>query len=105
MSCPDCFKGTIHDGKPTGTVTRLHGFDTYVAEPANGSPPKGIVVIIPDAFGWDFVNIRLIADNYARKRDFRVYAPDFMGGQSLQGSVYIHSQTNIHSQASPHPYG
>ncbi|KAH8667072.1 Alpha/Beta hydrolase protein [Xylariales sp. PMI_506] len=82
MSCPDCFKGAIHNGKPTGAVTKLHGLNTYVAEPASGRPATGIVLIIPDAFGWDFVNIRLMADHYARKRDYRVYAPDFMDGQS-----------------------
>ncbi|KAI0022936.1 dienelactone hydrolase family protein [Xylariomycetidae sp. FL0641] len=82
MSCPDCFSGTVHDGKPSGTVTKLHGLDTYIAEPASGRAPKAIIVIIPDAFGWDFVNIRLIADGYARKKDYRVYAPDFMNGNS-----------------------
>ncbi|ORY61776.1 dienelactone hydrolase family protein [Pseudomassariella vexata] len=82
MSCSDCFNGAIHEGKPTGTITRLHGINTYMAEPASGLPSKGIVVIIPDAFGWDFVNIRLMADNYARKKDYRVYAPDFMNGHS-----------------------
>ncbi|KAI1073786.1 dienelactone hydrolase family protein [Whalleya microplaca] len=82
MSCPDCFKGAIHDGKPTGTVIQLHGLDVYLAEPAGGRPPRGLVVIIPDAFGWDFVNLRLIADNFARKGDYRVYLPDFMNGKS-----------------------
>ncbi|KAI1499961.1 dienelactone hydrolase family protein [Biscogniauxia marginata] len=82
MSCPACFQGATHDGTPTGVTTKLHGLNTYVAEPVSGNPPKGIVVIIPDAFGWDFVNIRLMADNYAKKKDYRVYAPDFMNGRS-----------------------
>ncbi|EMR65257.1 putative dienelactone hydrolase family protein [Eutypa lata UCREL1] len=82
MSCPDCFRGAVHDGKPTGTLTRLHGFDVYVAEPASGQSPKGIIVLISDAFGWDFVNIRLMADNFARKKDYRIYVPDFMNGKS-----------------------
>jgi hypothetical protein len=82
MTCPDCFRGALHGGKPTGSVVRLHGIDTYVAEPANGAPLKGIVVIIPDAFGWEFVNIRLMADRCAQKRDYRVYAPEFMNGKN-----------------------
>ncbi|CAJ2505782.1 Uu.00g131760.m01.CDS01 [Anthostomella pinea] len=82
MSCPDCFKGGVHEGTPSGITTRLHGLDTYVAEPASGRPPKGIIVVIPDAFGWEFVNIRLMADGYAKKQDYRVYAPDFMNGNS-----------------------
>lgn len=36
--------------------------------------------MIPDAFGWDFVNNRLLCDQYAEK-GFLVYLPDFMGGE------------------------
>ncbi|KAI8625935.1 dienelactone hydrolase family protein [Xylariaceae sp. FL1651] len=87
MSCPDCFKGAIHEGTPTGTVTKLHGLDVYIAEPASGNPPKGIIVLVPDIFGWDFVNIRLMADGFAKKKDYRVYVPDFMNGNSAPVSM------------------
>ncbi|KAM0484392.1 hypothetical protein ACHAPX_001815 [Trichoderma viride] len=82
MSCPDCYSGAVHEGQPRGEVTKAYGLDTYVVNPADGRPAKGIVVILPDAFGWDFVNIRLLADSYADKGDFKVYAPDFMKGHS-----------------------
>lgn len=82
MSCPDCFTGTIHLGTPTGTTTTLHGLPVYVAKPPEGVTPKGIVTMIPDAFGWEFVNNRLLCDNYAQKGGFLVYLPDFMAGQS-----------------------
>ncbi|KAH9999717.1 dienelactone hydrolase family protein [Xylariaceae sp. FL0662B] len=98
MSCPDCFKGAVHNGKPTGSVARLHGLNVYVAEPASGRPPKGIVVIIPDAFGWDFVNLRLMADNFALKNDYRVYLPDFMNGNSAP-LYMIDSMKAVTSQA------
>ena len=81
MSCPDCFKGTIHIGNPSGTVETIHGLPVYVTEPAEGITPKGIVVYIPDAFGWDFVNNRILADHYAKRGEFLVYVPDFMGGR------------------------
>ncbi|KAI1157671.1 dienelactone hydrolase family protein [Nemania serpens] len=87
MSCPDCFSGAVHEGKPTGTVTKLHGLDVYVAEPASGNPPKGIIVLIPDIFGWAFVNIRLMADGFAKKKDYRVYAPEFMNGNAAPTSA------------------
>ncbi|EHK43393.1 uncharacterized protein TrAtP1_001364 [Trichoderma atroviride] len=80
MSCPDCYRGSVHEGQPRGEVTKAYGLDTYVVNPADGRPAKGIVVILPDAFGWEFVNIRLLADSYADKGDFKVYAPDFMKG-------------------------
>jgi len=79
MPCKDCVSGTLHDGTPTGTVTTLHGLPTYVAEPPSGSP-KGIIVIIPDAFGWELSNTRVLADRYAKRGSFRVYVPDFMNG-------------------------
>ncbi|KAL4744024.1 dienelactone hydrolase [Aspergillus similis] len=85
MSCPDCFTGTVHAGTPSGRITNLHGLQTYVAEPA-GVPDdeiKGILIIIPDAFGWEFVNNRLLADKYAESGKFRVYLPDFMKGTAV----------------------
>lgn len=83
MSCPDCFSGDIRKGEPQGKMIQLHGLDTYVAEPpANGKQAnKGIIVIIPDALGIDFINNKLLADAYARKGGYKVYLPDFMRGQ------------------------
>ncbi|KAL7789495.1 alpha/beta-hydrolase [Trichoderma ceciliae] len=80
MSCPDCFSGSLHDGQPRGEVTQAYGLDAYVVGPVDGRPAKGIVVLLPDAFGWEFVNVRLLADSYADKGGFKVYAPDFMNG-------------------------
>ncbi|GES62377.1 dienelactone hydrolase family protein [Aspergillus terreus] len=83
MSCPDCFSGHVHDGTPQGQVTKLHGLDVYVAEPAGGlDAVTGIIIIIPDAFGWEFVNNRILADHYAEKSKYKVYLPDFMNGRA-----------------------
>lgn len=81
--CPDCFSGTLHEGTPTGAETTIHGLPVYVAEPQEGVKPKGIVVIIADAFGWDFVNGRVLADRFAKHGGFLVYLPDFMNGSSM----------------------
>ncbi|KAK8144563.1 hypothetical protein G3M48_005650 [Beauveria asiatica] len=78
MACADCFRGNIHEGQPKGEVGNVHGLDTYISRPPKGTQSRGIVVIIPDAFGWKFGNNRLLADNYAEKGDFTVYLPDFM---------------------------
>ncbi|CEL10698.1 hypothetical protein ASPCAL13813 [Aspergillus calidoustus] len=80
MSCPNCFAGHINPSTPTGHVTTLHGLDVYIAEPPENTEPKGIIVIIPDAFGWEFVNNRILADHYAQRGGFRVLLPDFMKG-------------------------
>ena len=88
MSCSNCFKGTAHEGDPRGEETKFNGRDTYVVEPAinpdspSSSPQaiKGIVVMLSDAFGWQFTNLRILADEIARKGQFRVYLPDFFDG-------------------------
>lgn len=83
MSCPDCFGGHVHAGVPKGQVTKLYGVDTYVSQPAEGTPVKGIIIIIHDGFGWEFVNNRLLADHYAEKGDYKVYLPDFVNGHVI----------------------
>ena len=80
MPCRDCSTGTLHEGTPKGRVEKIHGLPTYIADPPSGTEPKGIVVIIPDAFGWELPNSRVLADSYAEKGNFRVFLPDFMDG-------------------------
>ncbi|ROV89701.1 hypothetical protein VMCG_10349 [Cytospora schulzeri] len=82
MSCNNCFSGHQHQGTPRGNIIRHHGLETYVTEPSQGRAVKGIIVIIPDAFGIDFINNKILADTYATKGDYRVYLPDFMLGHS-----------------------
>jgi dienelactone hydrolase len=79
--CADCFRGTLRgDAVLTGTEAQIHGNPTYVARPEDGVEPRGLVVIIPDAFGWKLKNTRALADNYARRAEVLVYLPDFMNG-------------------------
>lgn len=90
MSCPDCFKGTIHEGTPRGKETKIFDRDTYVTEPPvdlSSQPLKGVVVILSDAFGWTFANSRILADEIARKGHYRVYLPDFFDGRPASLSL------------------
>ena len=81
MSCPQCFTGHVNPGTPTGRFDTVHGLRTYVAEPAAGKRVLGIIVIIPDAFGVEFINNQIVADHYASATQCLVYLPDFMNGQ------------------------
>jgi dienelactone hydrolase len=81
MSCPACFSGGTTASHPTGTTTTLHGLQTYVAQPEEGVTPKGVIVFITDAFGWEFANNRVLCDHYAKRGGFLVYCPDFMAGK------------------------
>lgn len=84
MSCPDCFRGGVSAETATGSETTIHGLPTYVAQPPEGVTPKGIVVFVPDAFGWCFVNNRVLCDRYAKNGSLLVYLPDFMDGETWQ---------------------
>ncbi|OBT53763.1 hypothetical protein VE04_05044 [Pseudogymnoascus sp. 24MN13] len=77
-SCKNCLTGYMKTEKPTGTVSTIHGLETYVATPPNA--PKGLIVMIPDIFGWETNNSRLLADSLSQDGDFLVYLPDFMNG-------------------------
>lgn len=74
-----CATGSLHTGMPTGRVEKVHGLDCYIADAPNGNP-KGVVVVIPDAFGWTFPNSRILADCYAKEGNFTVYLPEFQNG-------------------------
>ncbi|KAJ2896916.1 Dienelactone hydrolase family protein [Zalerion maritima] len=82
MSCPECFSGHVHNGEPKGGETKIYGFDAYIVEPEAGKPVRGTIVLIPDALGWDFVNIRILADHFCDKGSFRCILPDLMDGRT-----------------------
>ena len=95
MSCPDCFRGHIHSGKPRGEIIKINGLETYVAKPTADRPAKGVIVIIPDAFGLAFINNQLLADHYAEKGGYRVYLPEFMDGNSLHKIAFVDVFVNV----------
>ncbi|TVY62318.1 Protein AIM2 [Lachnellula suecica] len=87
MSYSNCVSGTVHDGHPVGKEELMYNLNTYVSAPIAGTTPKGIIVFIPDGFGWDLVNNRLLADKYAQNGNFLVLLPDFMNGHSMPVSA------------------
>jgi dienelactone hydrolase len=84
----------VNPGAPTGRWDTVHGLRTYIATPPAGNSPKAIIVIIPDAFGVDFVNNQILADHYASAADYLVYLPDFMNGRRGVGSVLASKTAN-----------
>jgi dienelactone hydrolase len=85
--CKACVTGFLHDGTPKGTVETIANLQTYVSKPTSSKQNPGIIVIIPDIFGWTFNNNRLLADEYAEKAGRIVYLPDFMFGTSLSAML------------------
>lgn len=88
MACRDCITGGLHEGTPVGRVETVHGLPAYISEPPDGQSPKGIIVIVPDALGWELNNSRILADTYARRTNARVYLPEFTDGHSMSSSLF-----------------
>ncbi|KAF2009055.1 alpha/beta-hydrolase [Aaosphaeria arxii CBS 175.79] len=91
MSCPDCFRGSanIHSGTPTGQDTTIHNLKCYIATPPNPSPSTSTILFLPDAFGYEFINNRILADAYAAQTGFRVLIPDVIPGGACSTSVML----------------
>ncbi|KAF4785716.1 dienelactone hydrolase [Colletotrichum scovillei] len=86
--CADCFKGTLRgDTELKGTVETVYGLPTYVARPEPGrGEPAGVVVILPDAMGWELQNTRALADAYANRIPAVVLLPELMNGEPKKKS-------------------
>merc|ERR1712087_378530 len=59
-----CVSGHVHEGTPKGKVETIAGLNTYVSPSSDGSKAK-TVIFITDIFGYELVNVRLVADEYA----------------------------------------
>jgi dienelactone hydrolase len=88
MSCPDCFKGAVHDhSKALGTEETIYGVKTYVSSPSSTSTSKSTILFCCDAFGLSLVNNKLLADQYAAATGFRVLVPDQIPGGGVNLGV------------------
>jgi hypothetical protein len=70
----------LHTAQPSGSEQEIHSLQTYVT---TGEANRAIIVIIPDMFGWQLPNTRLLADRIQRETGATVYVPDFMAGELL----------------------
>ena len=81
MSSEHCAIGSIHTGTPTGTETVVADRKCYVT----GSNKTNALLYIPDVFGYEYNNHRLLADTFAKEIDVTVCVGDF-----LDESAFIH---------------
>ena len=100
MSCPACFRGTIHTGTPTGTTTTLHNLKTYTALPPSPSPSSSTIILLTDAFGFNLPNAFLLADHYATSTGFRVLVPSWIPG----GGVPLATLALMETMMAPVPF-
>lgn len=79
MSCPDCYRGSILEGKPTGSFTEIDGIKAYLAPSAQETcnvPQSRAIILLTDVFGLPLVNSRLLADKFSKELSCDVWIPD-----------------------------
>ncbi|KAK9898962.1 alpha/beta-hydrolase [Cystobasidium minutum MCA 4210] len=80
-----CVSGHVHEGTPKGKEETIAGLKTYVSPSSDGSKAK-TVIFITDIFGYELVNTRLVADEYAAQ-GFHVVVPDLLEGDYVDHNL------------------
>ena len=82
MSCPDCFRGSVHSdaGEAKGTTETVHGKKCYVASPPSTSTATSVIIYLTDSFGLNLINTKLLADRFAAETGCKVLVPDVIPG-------------------------
>ncbi|KAG0698247.1 dienelactone hydrolase [Suillus ampliporus] len=84
--CKHCIQGVRHEGEPQGKLETIGGVDCYVATPAVDYPKDKVVLFLPDVFGIELINAKLLADDFATN-GFKVVAIDYLNGDALPGDA------------------
>ena len=94
MSCPDCFKGAVHNhGTPKGDMVDLYGRRCYVSPAPPGSTSSSTIFFATDAFGLSLVNNKLLSDTYAAETGFKVVMPEIIPHGSAPISLMNYMDT------------
>ncbi|KAF4610804.1 hypothetical protein D9613_006672 [Agrocybe pediades] len=88
--CNDCIRGVTHEGTPKGAWEVIGGVNTYVATPRGGRAyPRNVAILfLPDAYGPQLINSRLLADDFA-SNGFQVFIPDYLDNDPLPPHVMV----------------
>ncbi|KAJ5994254.1 hypothetical protein N7451_009978 [Penicillium sp. IBT 35674x] len=76
-----CYKGVKHEGVAKGKLSQIAGIEAYTVYPESQSTEKAIL-ILTDILGHQFINIQLIADQFAANGYF-VVIPDLFEGDPV----------------------
>lgn len=79
-----CTLSSFHEGTSKGKHVPFCGLETYVT----GEDSDRTVVILTDIYGSKYNNVLLVADEIA-KCGYKVYIPDILKGDPVDGSVSL----------------
>ncbi|PHH54147.1 hypothetical protein CFIMG_002084RA [Ceratocystis fimbriata CBS 114723] len=103
--CANCTWGSLPKvNNLTGTIETIAGILCYVARPSDVGyclytsvrEPIGVIVILPDMFGWEMAQTRALADHYAQRIPAVVVVPDLFNGYSVP-SKFLHKLDRLHN--------
>ncbi|KAJ7644112.1 Alpha/Beta hydrolase protein [Roridomyces roridus] len=80
MSCPDCFRGNVIEGEPTGVMREDLGAYLAAGPPGN---TKRAIILLTDLFGLQLKNSKILADNFSAQLQCDVWVPDFFKGRPI----------------------
>ncbi|EKG17503.1 Dienelactone hydrolase [Macrophomina phaseolina MS6] len=76
-----CIARVKHEGTAVGRMQKVAGIETYLSYPESKSTENAIL-IMTDVFGHEFINVQLIADQFAANGYF-VAIPDLFNGDAV----------------------
>ncbi|XMA15764.1 hypothetical protein WAI453_008555 [Rhynchosporium graminicola] len=74
-----CLKVFEWDGTPAVNIGKIANNDAY----STGDNPDVMFLFIHDLLSWNFPNLRLLANHYARETGATLFLQDFFGDESL----------------------
>lgn len=80
--CSDCIKGSLDEGIPRGKDSTIAGVPCYITQPPAEAANGCAVILATDAFGYQLINARLIADAYA-DAGYTCVVPDYFQGEPM----------------------
>ncbi|KAF8548854.1 alpha/beta-hydrolase [Imleria badia] len=78
--------GVRHEGNPEGRFDTLGGVRCYLATPTVIYSKEKVILFLPDVFGIELVNSKLLCDDFARN-GFQIVAIDLFDGDSVPANT------------------
>ncbi|KAF2652303.1 alpha/beta-hydrolase [Lophiostoma macrostomum CBS 122681] len=96
-----CIVGVKHEGEAAGEIKKINDVRTYFSYPSDKSTHNA-VLILTDILGVDFINVQLIADQFAANGYFTV-VPDLFNGNPVPANQENFDVPKWIQTEMPHP--